>query len=79
MVVSEGLGGNCIYSGELRFRVPQTGEFLKTHKEKPGTTGEQQTAGSESTCDARNSLLNLEASGTGSANENLSTVEMRRL
>jgi len=72
-----------IISGELRFRVPQTGEFLKTHKEEnQGRLAEQQARlAAESTLrELVTQLLNSGMSLEQVAQMmNLSTVEVRRL
>jgi hypothetical protein len=65
-----------LISGELRFRVPETGEFLKTHKEE-----QQARLAAESTLRSLltqllNSGMNLEQVAHMT---NLSTLEVRRL
>jgi hypothetical protein len=72
-----------LISGELRFRVPETGEFLKTHKEENlGRLAEQQARlAAESTL--RQLVTQLLNSGMSleqvAQMMNLSTVEVRRL
>ena len=72
-----------IISGELRFRVPETGEFLKTYKEEnQGRLAEQQARlAAESTLhDLVTQLLNSGMSLEQVAQMmNLSTVEVRGL
>lgn len=72
-----------LISGELKFRVPETGEFLKTHKEENlGRLAEQQARlAAESTL--RSLVTQLLNSGMSleqvAQMMNLSTVEVRRL
>jgi hypothetical protein len=72
-----------IISGELRFRVPETGEFLKTHKEENlgRRAAEQARLAAESTLrELVTQLLNSGMSLEQVAQMmNLSTVEVRRL
>jgi hypothetical protein len=72
-----------IISGELRFRVPETGEFLKTHKEEMlERLAEQQArlAADSALLSLVTQLLNSRMSLEEVAQMmNLSTVEVRRL
>ena len=72
-----------IISGELRFRVPETGEFLKTHKEEMLERLAEQQARLAADSAWRSLVTQLLNSGMSLEQVaqmiNLSTVEVRRL
>ena len=65
-----------LISGELRFRVPETGEFLKTHKEEQQARLAAESALRSLLTQLLNSGMNLEQVAQMM---NLSTLEVRRL
>jgi len=65
-----------LVSGELRFRVPETGEFLKTHKEENVGRLAAESTLRQLVTQLLNSGMSLEQLAPMM---NLSTVEVRRL